>query len=183
MSRRAQIAGQVFIYVMGIVIISLVVIFGYKAIIEAINRSHELELVDFKSRLTKAIEEMTLEYGSVQNRDFALPTGFSKICFVNATKEPATKNICIGPSPNNPDFEPIVCNYWTGKSRENAFLLGKNTEAFFIGDEDRNQPYLSVAAKGTTNPADEDYLCPKVTNSRIKLRIEGKGKYAEISQG
>ncbi|MBN1157584.1 hypothetical protein JXA85_08245 [Candidatus Woesearchaeota archaeon] len=180
MSRKGQIAGQVLIYVMGLVIISLVVIFGYRAIRDFVTRSEDLALVDFRTKLTNTIEEMSSDYGSMKIVDFTIPKGFSRICFLNRTASPDTRNLCRN-IPDNPDYEPIVCSFWKDNSKENAFLLGKKTEAFFIGNENTGLPYFVVALKGVTE--EEGYLCPDITNSRIKLRIEGKGRYAELSQG
>ncbi len=180
-SKRGQIAGQVLIYVMGLVIISLVVLFGYRAIKDFVSKSEDLALVDFRIKLTTTIEEMSSDYGSMKIVDFIVPKGFSKVCFLNKTADqddPGGKGIC---KVDSIDYEPLVCNYWKDKSKENAFILGKKTEAFFIGNEDTSQPYFSV--KPVSEAGKRGYLCPNIVNSRIKLRIEGKGKYAEISQG
>lgn len=186
MSRKGQIPGQILIYIMGLIIISLVVVFGYRAIKDFMKKSDDMAFIDFKTKLTNAVEEMSSDYGSVKTRDFVLPKEYSKICFVDTSVEKAerpNKKICqdLEPDLAKNQEEPLVCNYWKDESKENAFLIGKKTMPLFIGNEETNAAYFKIAPK--TEPEEQGYLCINGVSSVIKLRIEGKGKFSQISQG
>jgi len=178
MMSKGQIAGQVFIYAMGLIIIGIVIVFGYIAIQDFIERSDQLSFVDFKTRLTTTIDDMTSEYGSVKHRTFQLPKGYSKICFLNVDPsiDPANLDaqfICVN---SHVEHDPLICNYLKSQT-DNVVLTGQKVNTFYIGDDES-----SFQVRDHTTVELDHYFCPEIKSGSFTIKVTGKGKYAEIGE-
>ncbi len=162
--KRGMIAGQVVIYIMGIVVVMLVIIYGYKAIQGFRKQSEQIALVSFQKDLERSVERMAGEYGSVETKSFALPPGFEKLCLIDQSK--------ARPSTRPAEMPGVVYALWDSSTEDNAFLVGKTVHPFFIGDSETRTPLFEIGS---------GYVCTKGAAGRITLRIEGVGNKAKIS--
>ncbi len=167
--------GQVFMFIIAAVTFALIMIFGYKAVVQFIDKGEQVEFVQFKSELENSIKKIYTEYGSRSIEDFHLPAKYEQICFVNLDAQATPEQIeelCV--------FDQGAC--LDLKEAQEVIASGKS------GYESASKNvYLKPAAQypikvykisiGDNLP----YLCPKIVKGRFSLVLEGKGDHTEIS--
>ena len=116
-----------------------------------------MSCLKLKNDLVNAVESVSGEFGSIIRKDLQLCNAYSKICFVESFENPIL--------PGN--IDPIIKDSVLSNAGRNVFLV-ENTakESFYAGK-------ISV---------EPDVLCISAVNSRISLRLEGRGNHALISQ-
>ena len=158
--KKGQIIGQIFIYILAIILIAFVLGYGYKTIAAFRQKTEQVSFIQFKTELQNAVKTITTDFGSVKIKVFPVPGNYNKVCFVRSHESfPAITSIF-----NN---YPIIRDSVEDNVEKNVFLI-KNTakDSFYVG-------------KIVTSP---DLYCVDVKNSAIKLRLEGKGNHVVISE-
>jgi hypothetical protein len=165
--RKGQIVGQVFIYILSIVIIASILAYGYTAISEFIARSDKVSDAKLQNDIIRAVERLSSDFGSVQRKDLALG-GYLKICFVDT-------HDFSPPSDWNPSgLHPLIKDNIESKTGNNVFLLGDTLEkSFKAGVIGVDYPSLGP---------DQNFMCLNVKNNQASIRLEGKGDYVLISE-
>ena len=160
--KKAQIGGQIFIYILGLIIFSSLLIYGYKAVKDFRDRGDEVLLLKLYKDMDSSIQKTASDYGTVLKKELVIPSGYDEVCFVEKGKYSSTADFCN-------DKHPIICDYWKDNAPENMFLMegGLSKNEFAIGD---------IVIEN-----DESAFCMDVTNGEVLLKIEGKGNYAVIS--
>jgi hypothetical protein len=168
--RKAQTAEQIFVYIIAIVVVGLIVVYGYSAIKSFSKRGEEVEYITLKTSIENAVKGIVSDYGSIKRPDIAMPGKYTMVCFVDKAKSggASVTPIC---DPNIPDgdryYEPIVCSGWqTGRS--NVFLVPDGSENFDVG---------TIVIEGGY-----PFKCFDVVNNRIRLQLKGLGDKVEISE-
>lgn len=155
--RKAQIMGQVFVFILAAAIFILILTYGYKAIAGFGERSEQVAFIEFQTSLEGAVKSIRQDYGSVKKLDLTLPAKYIELCLVELEKEP------------NPDFEqihPRMFESWVSGT-QNVFLVPMEdapitTEKIYVGLD--------------------GYLCLPIVGGKIMLRLEGLGDKAGITQ-
>ena len=149
-STKAQISGQIFIYVLAIIIAGLILLYGYRAIGTITKTGEEVALIDFKNQLEGDIEKLATDYGAIKTKSYILPSGTETICFVDSdAKTTAT------------DYQ-IINDIVASGARQNIFLIPLlNIQIYAEG--------LKVDESGSKS------LCLTNQRGRITLRLEGRG--------
>jgi len=156
-SKKAQIIGQAFIFILAAVLAVLIIAYGYKAISTFVSQADEISFVSFKTDLEKQIRIMASDFGSVKKLELQMPGSYQLLCLVDLEKrsQAQSSNIC---NPENEDYIPEVCDAWeTSGSVENVFLI----------------PIKSFKVSAMEIP--NGYLCVRPKANKIILRLEGKG--------
>lgn len=156
---KAQIIGQVFIYVITIVLVIFILAYGYKSITTFKDKANQVSYIQFKNNMQNTIEVLTLDYGSVKVKEFIVPDDITEVCLVNSFPE--------FPILSNTGY-PILEDSVNSNIGKNVFLIGKNVEESFDAGK------ISM---------EEDLLCILTPTSRIKLKMEGKGDHIAIIVG
>ena len=166
--RKAQIAGQIFIYIIAIVVVGLIIAYGYSAIKGFTEKGEEVEYITLRTNIENSVKSIASDYGSVKRPDISIPGKYEMVCFVDkARKEAAdTTAICTQQPGLEKIYQPIVCSGWkTG--RDNVFLVPDGSESFDVG--------TIVMETGS-------FLCLDVVNNKIKLQLTGLGDKVGVSQ-
>ena len=156
---KAQLIGQVFIYVMTIVLVTFILTYGYKAITTFKDKANQVSYIQFKNNMQNTIETLALDYGSVKVKEFIVPDDITIVSFVNTFPEV--------PRLSNTGY-PIIEDSVNSGVNKNAFLIGNGVEESF----DAGKILI-----------DEDLLCIPALTGRIKLNMEGKGDHTAITAG
>ncbi len=158
LSTRAQIVGQIFIYVLGIVIMAAILVYGYNAVTEFRQKSSQVSTIKLQSDLSSAIDILSSEYGSVKKKTLQMED-YSQICFVESYGGPPSPGAMSG-------ADPILRDSVLTPTGKNVFLLKNTVEASF-----------------TVNPisVNPDVLCIEARAKTVDLRLEGKGDHVSIS--
>ncbi len=156
--RRAQ-ASQVFIWALAAILMTLLLLFGYRAINSLTERGEQVNCLEFQNNLRSTIESTT-DYGAERRATFRPPAGYKKVCFIKTYG---------GLPPSTIIDDPIIKDNVESQIKDaNVFLVKEIAEdSFSVGDID----------------VEGGYLCVSVTRGEIKLRIEGFGRYAKIHAG
>ncbi len=155
--KSAQLYGQVFVYVLTIILISFILVYGYDAIQNFKKRAEQVSCLKFKNDIINAVESILSDFGSVKRKELQLCNGYVQACFVETFE-----------SPNLPaNTDPIIRDSVMSNAGRNVFLVEKTAkESFYAG-------------KISVNP---DVLCINSANNRISLRLEGKGNHVVLGK-
>jgi hypothetical protein len=162
---RGQIVGQVFIYMMAIIVIGGIAIMGYYAINKIVKKSCDVEKATFKMDMEGLIEKYT-SYDSGDRKTIKAPCEYDTICFVDASR--------IGPTTE------FGCN-------DNKLIYNSVRESvqqnIFVMSSDRTIPigYNELISLNSSDA--KTCLCIKQRNKNFYIRFLGRGSTVEISSG
>ena len=155
--KKTQLYSQIFIYILTIILVSFILVYGYNAIQNFKKRAEQVQCLKFKNDLSNSIETIISDFGSVKRKDFELCAGYTKVCFVESFEIP---NL-----PSNVD--PIIKDSVLSNTGKNVFLVENVAkESFYAG-------VISV---------EPDVLCVQGVNRKISLRLEGRGNHVLLGQ-
>lgn len=162
--RKSQIQSQMFIYILTILVVGLMLYFGVKWIGGLIITGNQMEEARFVRSLNDAFDEVRPNYKSGRNRDFLVPSGIDRVCFVDTGTRPTSGHgLC---SPSSADYDPLMCNTWqeniSGVLFSPPLSLSANIGAVQI----------STAAK---------YLCfDTANNPRVRVYLTSLGNMVRV---
>ena len=157
MKKRGQIQNRVFIFAASLIILAVIVIWGYKSISGLQEKQDQATLLKFKAQLEADIESAANDFGSKRTELYFLPQGFDEICLVDSARIDAADIV----------NRPVVKDSVESGAKANLFLLGKNEfEAFDVGN-------LGMAEF-------PHYWCVETKVGKIELTYEGKGGEAMV---
>lgn len=156
-TQKSQIYGQIFIYILTLVLISFILVYGYNSIQIFKDRADKVSCLKLKNDLSNAVEGMISDFGSVKIKEFQLCAGYTSICLVESFESPAI--------PDNTD--PII---------KDSILSGTGKNVFLLEDAAKESFY---AGKISVEP---DVLCIKTSNNKIRLKLEGRGNRVLLSK-
>ena len=159
--RKAQIIGQVFVYVLASVTFALIILFGYQAILKFQEQGKEVEIINLKNELQSSINDIASN-NDVQRKELILPAGTKSICFLG---DSPNAHACLCTTGCN-DYNPQVCKDWLDGTRENVILI----------------PRISVPIYLNKIELANNYLCLSPANGKITLKLQGTGKATRISK-
>jgi hypothetical protein len=164
--KKSQIIGQVFVYILTIVIFGIILLYGYRAITKMRHRADDVLTIQVQKEMKNAVE--TTDYGSITKQEISVPNKVHQICFVDLKKSatgPPMPGICIQ---GHPDYQPLACDSWQSGTEANMFLVQDygTVDAYYIGPID----------------IPNSYECIDALQGRVIIRLEGKGKYVELSE-
>lgn len=160
-SKRSQIPGQIFIYIIAIILFSFVLVYGYNAIKGFKERSEQITYIKFKTDLISTVKRVSPDYGTLKREEFFIGGDYTKVCFVQSYKQEENKIYILNHITN-----PIVNDSVKGRDISNAFLFKKAApEPLEIGE-------INVT---------DGYLCIDIINGKAKIQFEGKGDHTYIS--
>lgn len=156
-NEKGQIYSQIFIYILTIVLISFILVYGYNAVQNFKKRAEEVSCLKFRNDLQNAVEGISSEFGSIKRKDLQLCNGYSKVCFVESFEKP-----------NLPAYvDPIIKDSVLSNTGKNVFLIGNLArESFYAGK-------ISV---------EPDVICVTTVNGKVSLKLEGKGNHVLLEE-
>ncbi len=173
MGKKAQVAGQIFIYLFAAIVFITIFIYGYKAITGFIQKGEDIAFITFKTKLEAEIERISTEPGDVivfnQRNQLKVPSKYEQVCFIDLEKDPPPITDFCDPSQDYP----VICHAWEQKVEENVFLIPPAPSPIFVGK-------IEIDAK-RGDFYDDHYLCLPVKQSLLYLRIEGRGNRAFVT--
>ena len=174
--KKAQVMGQVFIYIIAAVTFAVILIFGYGAIKDFLERGETVEFYTFKSSLETSVQELYSQRGSARIEGFTLSSKYKEICFVDVEQDPPEEEapFCLDHG--------IVCNVWRTAYESDGSEAFSNTESnVFL------KPLPPVPLKVYRIEPDgggkfpTGTLCLNITNGHFKVKFEGMGDRTKIS--
>ena len=166
MNKRAQVIGQIFIFIIAGIVFILILLYGYRSIMSFLERGEDVQMIDLTNEIESAITVIKRDYGSVQKVILKVPTKTTEICFVTTNSGDAR----AGWEETFKAEQPMFYTSWVSEN-ENIFLVPKlpTTKVNFITDI-------------VVDPEGKGYACIPVVAGKVALRIEGTGNRALISE-
>jgi len=165
---KAQIS-QVFTYIIIILVVGLIVVFGVRGIIKIMNANCEHQDVLFNKTLMSFIDEYS-DRGMVQEESIKAPCDAEEICFADSEYCPrASSTLTLDAIPAS---ENLIRDA-VGSCTANVFVKGKFTIPIGFSKK------ISVN-KGI--PADS-FQCISVKGGSVKLVFSGLGRQTQIESG
>jgi len=161
--KRGQIQGQVFIYILTLIITASILLYGYKAIKNISEKAEQVELVDFKTKLKSDFETISTDHGSVKTKTYNVPSKVNEICFYQEGEDPLFHAM-----PN--DINPLIKDSIGDETGNNVFLVMGNAI------EPMNLGRIEISNEGY------NMVCIKPSGNRLKLRLEGLGDGVAVEQ-
>lgn len=179
--KKSEITGTVLGYVMALIVFSLILLYGYKIIGKFRGDAERIAITQLSVDMKNAVKKIGAEYGTVDKRTLELPTGFTKVCFINlfyATDNPTSldsEGICDS---MNSDHHFGICDAWKD-SKDN-----KGVNMFLLKEKDIGSDPVDVGPVkieiGTT--PDIHYLCLTPINGKVDIRLEGLGDSVKLDK-
>lgn len=175
-NRKSQLSGQVFIYILALVIIGGIIAYGYYAIASLKNRADQLAFIEFKNSIESTIKTSST-YGNVKIQEFLLPGSVNEVCFINLDFKPDSPLLSIC-NPSSLEYRPIICNSWLSNSPSNVFLMPTQYSILaskISVDGNRNWEEDNIDRQYSACNDNCNFICFKSFAGRIKIRLDGKG--------
>jgi len=151
-SNKAQ-TQQVFVYILTVVIVGLIFVFGFRAVNYFLDKGDQVSYIKFKTDIEDKVRILGPKYGTIDRAEFFIGGDFTEICFVDDSPIYSTHNI----------MNTLV----NSGIEENMFLFaGESPEKEYIG---------RIEVSG-------DYFCTNIIQGKLRLQFEGKGNRTLITE-
>ncbi len=154
---------RVFIYVLSLVVISLVFVYGYKAIFGFSKQADDVAMLKFSEDLKSHITSIASDYGSVREYIYSMPSGVDEVCFTD---------------PNTYKTPTVIDQYGSDDSVIKAAISSGIPEHVFLRKSKQTEEKLDVGELDLFNCA--HFVCVPVKAGKITLRLEGLGNKAKL---
>ncbi|TKJ17387.1 hypothetical protein CEE44_02530 [Candidatus Woesearchaeota archaeon B3_Woes] len=162
-NKKSQMAGQVFMYVLAMVVFSMTLLYGYKAINYFNDRSEEISYLQIESDIKNEVEKIEADSkGTIKKKVLTVPGNYDHICFVESY--PSFPSAAI--STQYPLINGHINN---GAEDKNMFLAPPGDVSFYVGD-------IKVE-----DGADQEE-CVEVVNGKVTLKLESMGNHVWVSE-
>lgn len=164
--KNAQIQTQIFIYILSMLIVGLVLLYGYNAISGFRERQGQLSLIEVENQLKNTINAMSSEWESIRPEEMQLPQNHKMICFVDNTYLGGSAD-CRLEYHNDPKVQDSgrVVDDAIKEGTANIFLIPDGTDNFKIGN-------LKI---------DGGCICIEKTGNFVKFKVIGLGNGVKIT--
>lgn len=183
---KGVVIGQVFTYIIAVIVFALVLIFGYQAITGFLEKGEKVGYLTFKTDLENAIKNVYSDFGTVAiysgKNILAVPAKYEEICFIDLDKAPPIPSAFCSENP-------IVCDSW-----QTAYESGvtKGTSGWQEGDQNIFLKPIGLSPikvykitvdtnKDGSEEGDDGYLCLPVVQGKLFMRVEGMGDHTFVS--
>ena len=175
--KKSQLYGQIFIYILTIVVVSIILLFGYNAVRNFNDRAEQVSCLKFRNDIKNSIEGLIGDFGTVKRKDLELCGSYTKVCFVETFRkiDDITNPIAEDSSGAQQFTDKIIQDSISTGTDKNVFLISKTSrDSFYTGN-------ISIAPATTGAGTKADVLCLDAANSRISLKLEGRGDHVDLS--
>ena len=162
--KKSQIQAQVFVYVLAMMVMGMVLLYGYRSIDTMQERAKQVDILALKNSVITSIEKVSNDYGTVRAPTFSIPKEYTEICFIDISNSPAEDGL--------KSEHPLIYEAWEDESANVFIIKDLVDESFMVGDEDNS----------LIDIADPNYICFEIKNSKVKVRLEGIGGKAQLSK-
>ena len=152
------------IYILAIIVFSLTIIYGYKAVKYFVDRSNEISYLELENKIKNDVDRVKADtYGTVKKTTLTIPGNFRQVCFVNSyNQQYPFQNDMV-----DLDYSLIKNDVIVSKNK-NMFLAPPGSTGFNIGEIEVDDP--------------GKWACYDIQGSKLSLRLESMGDHVKVSQ-
>ncbi len=161
-NKKSQMVGQVFMYILAIVVFSMTLLYGYKAINYFNEKSSEISYLQLESDIKNEVEKVQGDSkGTIKKKVLTIPGSYDVVCFVESYPSFPTVAISTG-------YDLIDYHINNDAEDKNMFLAPPGDMSFYIGD---------IKVEDGANQEE----CVNITNGKITLKLESMGNHVWVS--
>ncbi len=165
-NKKSQLLAQPFTYIFMLVVIAMIVGFGFYLIWKTDAFAKKVDIIKFQNDFSKKIQEINLlSPGSGELYESNIPAVIKAICFIDLT---TGSNLKIDFADIKQDVD---LDLMASKKENNVYFQMDATA------QEKITPLKISKLKPSQNP-----LCFTITNGNLKVGLENKGKYVEVSK-
>jgi hypothetical protein len=178
LGKKAMNPGEIFVYVMSLLIVAFILIFGYMSINDFIGNSSDVEMLQFQKTMEQYVRRYSTEYGSQGFGDVPLPGNIMKLCFLEYYNQASNIIDCEDSGASsliNPVVKDSYGSTFESREKKNFFLIdskGNIVRSYYLGN-------LTVSTPGKLC----NHLCIDNFRGKLSFTIKGQGVSADISKG
>lgn len=166
--KKAQLMSQPFTIILALVVIALIIGVGGYLVFKTMQFGEKIDTAKIQNDFKNSVAEVALlGTGSGDNIEFVLPSGIKGICFVDLKDS----GLDLGKIEYDDVFEIVSLYRDTQDLDYNVFFAKKQ-----VNDND-----IDSIKIGKLKPA-RNPLCVESFAGKIKVGLENKGKYVEVSE-
>ena len=164
MNKKGQLLGQAFVFILAGLVFIIILGYGYKAVTYLLERQEEVVILNFRTDLETAIQQVKREFQTVRQVTLSLPVKYQGVCFFNyeTCNEITAPRLFMQDSAINVQWAKEACAAGSG----NVLIVPRSAEL--------DVPSIEIKER-------QGYVCV-ANNNGINLRLEGTGKSAIISE-
>lgn len=177
--KKGQMVGQIFVYILAIVVAGGILLFGYDAIRTFGQQAEDVGFVEFKTTIERDFKDMASDFGSVKIKNYEPGKIYEEACFID-------KDILDFEGKLQEQFTQLFIS--TEKNRPiilDTLKTGTNYDLFLVpGEKQLDLGLIDVSVKGEAIAAvqrDDALLCVPIKGGKFSVRIEGTGKSTIVS--
>ena len=157
--KNGQMAGQILIYVLAIIVFSLTLVYGYRAIKHFTDTGEEISYLQLENDIKSEVEKVQGDtMGTVKKKVLQIPGRYKHVCFFNSLGR-GSRSVDLSDY-----YYDLIKNSLDGTDN-NMFLAPPGDVNFNIGDIE----------------IENIYDCVNITGGKVTLRIESMGDHVKIS--
>ena len=164
--KKGMGVGQVFVFITAAITFAFILIFGYSAVNDFLDKGETVEFYQFKNSIESSVKKIFSEYGAVRHETFRVPVTHEQVCFIDLDS-PYNAELC--------QFDPIACDVWETASLSDTGYLGGDQNVFL-------KPPGLASIKVFKLEIENGFLCLPVDGGTFELRLEGKGSRTRIDE-
>jgi len=162
--KKSQIQGEILIYILAVIIFSLTLLYGYKAIKSFNDQGAQISQIELKNQITSEVEKVRSDtYGTIKKLPLNVPGNFRKICFVQSYPDYPAGGIIVSP------YQLINNEIAAETKNKNMFLAPDGSTSFDIGE--------IAVTNGTAG-----FDCIDLLGTTVTLKLESMGDHVKISK-
>ncbi len=180
MNRKGQLLGHIIVFVIGLIVIGLVVIFGYLILDRISEDQCEVQKTRFSSDLARYLEN-NRDWGVSRTERLTPPCDVKSVCFLDRGKVDEVLNMgqngaqSVSVNGNGDDNVNDIIQYsLRAQIPANVFTVSTDGNAEVL---DR---FSAVSAP--VSIVDDDYLCIDVSAGQLAIKMEGTGQLVRIKE-
>ncbi len=160
-NKQAQMVGQIFMYILAIIVFSMTLLYGYKAINYFNERSSEISYLQLESDIKNEVEKVQGDTkGTIKKKVLTIPGSYDRVCFVESFPS--------FPSSISTQY-PLVNDHIASEADDkNMFLAPPGDVSFNIGD---------IKVEEGVNKT----VCVTIINGKVTLKLESMGNHVWVS--
>lgn len=184
---KKGMGSQVFIYLIALIVLGTIFIFGYKMIAGLVKLDKDVSETKFASDFLKNVNRIRSSTGRVETITLSVPSDVKKVCFIDLgfdkTAATGSGSNYICDDTNTSAYLPILCNSWGNREFNNMFFVTDELEIplqKYVGDVSKcddsgDSGYPDCYGKTSYIKLDSEphYFCSDSQSGQVKIRLTG----------
>ena len=170
--------GQIFIFITSLIVVSLILIYGFKVITQQLLVSKELELLQFRKNIESHVSSYANDFGSVGYKRLIGPSDVTLLC-ITSYYDSKTNVVSCSSLHAIPTI--VSDSYSSGiglREKKNVFLFtskGALADSYYAGN-------ITVKAGTGVSVLGCNVLCIPSSRQTFNLVFSGRGNHVDISE-